>query len=350
MTFRFLKAAYLFVNWDSGNFQLSQVAYTNNKPEIVEIQPNQNPSADDKPDPNVTPTGGKPQSGSGGASDDDDDDFMTKTNMMIIGGAAVVLIAILVAILVCIRRRKARSKEQEKVANPDNRNSDVALVNMTRPGTAVTTATGKEDWPAELHEKTVPIVPELPSPVAKTPARPPPNTFELDHKTTTTINTHELPNTPSPVSPNPSGGVFEVDSIPVSPHNELPATTHTPVQELPVAITTLHPAMYPKPTTPVSPQQPGMPMMMPSAKQFKHYPPPAGPPPAEQHQQPSQQTVVPAGYVPPPPPPVGMKGLYNPSQQRQQQQQQYSPHSQQTNQWPPPPGPPPPGPGVFEMP
>ena len=168
---RFLKAAHLFVNYNTNKFQIAQVAFTNDTQQIIDV-----PDSEEE----LPGVGGDQGSDSGsGSSSNDMDKGKHLPPVPLLGGIAGVgaaLVVALVTALFCLKKRKDRKKAQKYQERPNTGASDlpiggrteldsesVAMMKLSRPGTAASYANISGDH-AELPEKDVkPIPPELPS-------------------------------------------------------------------------------------------------------------------------------------------------------------------------------------------
>lgn len=168
---RFLKAAHLFVNYNTNKFQIAQVAFTNDTQQIIDV-----PDSEEK----LPGVGDDQGSDSGSPSSSNSiDKGKHLPSVPLLGGIAGVgaaLVVALVTALFCLKKRKDRKKAKEYQERPNTGASDlpiggrteldsesIAMMKLSRSGTAASYANISGDH-AELPEKDVrSIPPELPS-------------------------------------------------------------------------------------------------------------------------------------------------------------------------------------------
>ncbi|KAF8429014.1 aspartic peptidase domain-containing protein [Tirmania nivea] len=308
----FLKAAHLFVNYDTNNFQLAQVAYTNSTKDIVTVAAGQDAPSDN-------PNTGNSNRGSNTVPQDGGGHMNIPIPILVgalVGG--VVLIVALVLILFCLKKRRDRENAKQHQQLEDRPNTgisdlpiggrreldgdNVAMMELNRPTTAVSHAESHAELPVKVVKSTPP---ELPSTNVY-------NKAELGAPATAYVELGTKPD------------YHEIPSNTVSPTT--PQQAHTPVSP--------NPTMYRPPSQPPpisTPSTPGYPSYNYQHQQcppppgpqatWQQYPPPPGPPPPN---------MFPAGYVPPPPPPnppsPGSPYAYIP---HQYPAQVYQPHAVQ---------------------
>lgn len=166
---RFLKAAHLFVNYNTNKFELAQVAFTNDTQQIITVSSNGE----------LPGSGGDQGSGSGSGNNMDKETHLPPVPLLGgIAGIGVAIVIALIAILFCLKKRKDREKEKAKKQQerPNTSASDlpiggrteldsesIAMMKLSRSGTAVSSANFSGNH-AELPEKDIKPTPlELPS-------------------------------------------------------------------------------------------------------------------------------------------------------------------------------------------
>ncbi|KAI5809780.1 hypothetical protein DFH27DRAFT_597708 [Peziza echinospora] len=354
----FLKAAYLFVNYDANNFQISQVAYANSTRDIVSV--NGSGGTNNGADTTGTFGGNTPVPTGNDKKNPDGTEKKSGPPMAVLAGAAgggFLLVGALIFLIFFLKRKRktmeAKKHKQLHESRPGSRHTvdlpaggrnelhsdDVAMTDIKRPQTSGSTHfSGLVLPPHNAAELPPSHISEL------APSSPVGMVNELPEKMQlNNISAVAVPEMPSPAAP-----IYQPHSPP------RPQTGHAPLHELgnnnhhqgayhemasapqTPQPSHAHPAIYPPPSQPLPP------------------PPPILSRPPHHHTNSGTTSQFPQ-YQPQPPAarPAFMVAGYGQTQQQQQQQQ---PHLQQQAQQgpvnmpkasgfvipPPPPGGPPP--------